>query len=447
MRKFLVAFAAFSVAACSSGDGFTDDTGGTNECSLAGQKQFVLDAMNAWYLWNDRLPGNVNPGDYPTPEALLAFLTTFSPDDGSGQPIDDFSFIGSAEADQQFFGEGKYWGFGFSWRSVAAGDIRFTRVFADSPAGTAVPALGRGQRIIALDGRTIDVIEAAEGVAAVLNNESVEFTIRRLDGTEFSVPITKDVVTIDPVPQAFRIQRAGLPDIGYLELATFVSTADAELDAVFADFSDNNVTDVIIDLRYNGGGLVSTAELLGDLFGGAVAPGLPFSKTLFNADRAAENNREKLFALLANSINLSRLVVIATRGTASASEMVTNGMAPHVAVTIVGDNTFGKPVGQVGFEFCEKILRPTAFQNVNADDFGDYFDGLPVTAGCEAADDLDVAVGADADPNMIAALSYIDTGACQAGAAPAVLAKPGVPPELQRPELHGPPWREFAGAY
>ena len=62
-------------------------------------------------------------------------------------------------------------------------------------------------------------------------------------------------------------------------------------------------------------------------------------------------------------------------------------MIPHVDVEIVGDRTFGKPVGQIGLEFCEKILRPTAFQTVNADGVGDYFNGLPVGAGCDAADD------------------------------------------------------------
>ena len=72
-------------------------------------------------------------------------------------------------------------------------------------------------------------------------------------------------------------------------------------------------------------------------------------------------------------------------------------------VTIVGADTFGKPVGQIGLEFCDQILRPTSFQTLNADDFGDYFDGLPVD--CAAADDLNEAVGADTDPNVVAALA------------------------------------------
>jgi len=124
---------------------------------------------------------------------------------------------------------------------------------------------------------------------------------------------------------------------------------------------------------------------------------------------------------------------------------VTNSMEPHVEVTIVGDTTFGKPIGQVGFEFCEKILRPTAFQTVNADDFGDYFDGLPVD--CAADDDLNVAVGADTDPNLVAALGYLDTGSCPVAAAPGGMMKPATREGLPQLDRRGPPWREFADAF
>ena len=445
MRKILAILSALSLVACgASFFGNDNQQGGPVSCTNTGQKDFVLTAMQDWYLWNDLLPNNVNVDDYATPEDLLAYLTTFSPDDGTGQPIDVFSFINSAEADAQFFGEGTFEGFGFSWRFVAADDVRLSRVFSGSPA--AMGGLARGQRIVALDGRTVAEIEAAEGMNAAFDADPLEFTMRETDGvTEFTVTIAKDIVTIDPVPQSRIIDAGAGHMVGYLELSTFISTADPALDTVFAQFNAAGVNDVIIDLRYNGGGLVSTAELLGDFFGGDVAENLIFSKTNFNADRAADNNAVEFFDRLANSVSLSRLVVIATRGTASASELVTNGMEPHVEVTIVGDRTFGKPVGQVGFEFCEKILRPTAFQTVNADDFGDYFDGLPVD--CAAADDLNIPVGADTDPNMIVALGYLETGACPVAAVPDSMSKPGVSQDSPRLDRRGPPWREFAGAY
>ena len=138
-------------------------------------------------------------------------------------------------------------------------------------------------------------------------------------------------------------------------------------------------------------------------------------------------------------------MVIASRGTASASELVTNGMIPHVNVAIVGDRTFGKPVGQIGLEFCDKILRPTAFRLANADGDGDYFDGLPVD--CPAADDLSVAIGADSDPNMVAALGYLDTGACPVVAAPGNQQKPSPAYPQMMPEPNAPPERVILGAY
>ena len=451
MRKFTVFLSALLVAACSSGNGDSTDGPPVAACSLEGQKQFVLDNMRAWYFWNDLLPAQVDTSQFATPDELLAFLTTFSPDltpdDGVDNPVDRFSFINTAAADQAFFGEGKFEGFGFSSR-FEGNDLRLTRVFVDSPANRA--GLARGQQIVALNGRTVADILATEGVAginALFDLSPLEFTMREIDASEFTVEITQDIVTIDPVPQArIIVDPNGVrPPVGYMELATFISTADAEMDAVFANFRAQGINDVILDLRYNGGGLVSTSELLGDFLGGDVAENLVYSKTVFNELRAPANNSTEFFERRVNSMSLVRLVVIASGSTASASELVINGMDPHVEVIIVGDDTFGKPVGQVGLEFCEKILRPTAFQTQNANDFGDYFFGLPVD--CAAADDLDVAVGADNDPNIEAALSYLDTGACPStpvpGSARFKLEAAQPVPQL---ELRGTPAREFANA-
>jgi hypothetical protein len=435
MHRYASLMVLLFLGACSvSSDGGNDNL---YSCSNKDQKAFVRDATLDWYLWNDLLPDKVKVSDFDDPVELLASLIQV-------QPLDNYSYIGSAFADAAYFGAGQYQGFGFSWRRVAADDVRLTRVFAGSPA--AVAGFARGQRIVALDGRSVAEIEAAEGIGAALDAATISFTMREIDGVaEFTASVSESIVTINPLPQWRLIPTAGGPPIGYLELSAFISTADSMLDTVFANFRANDVTDVIVDLRYNGGGLVNTAELFGDLLGGAVAENLTFSKTLFNADRSAEFDTETFFARLANSISLSRLVVIATQSTASASELVTNSMMSHVDVAIVGDRTFGKPVGQVGFEFCGNILRLTAFQTVNADGLGDYFGGLP--ADCPAVDDLNLPVGDAADPNMVAAVSYMETGACPAAPASAVQAKPASLQGRAGEERRGPPWREFAGAW
>lgn len=448
MRILVSLTLAFSLAACSSSSDSGDETPSTETdtgaCGIDGQKQFVLDNLYAWYLWNDLLPSNISIDDYAGPEELVDTVTLqFGPQDANGNPVDRFSSVGSAQADAEFFGEGRYEGFGFSYRFDMPNEPRLSRVFSDSPAADG--GLQRGQTIVRLDDRSIADITANEGISAALDKDTVVFEMRQVDGSLFSVPIARGIVTIDPVPQWRIIDAGNGIRIGYIELAQFISTAEPEFEAVFSQFVAAGVDDVIIDLRYNGGGLVRTANLLGDYLGAFANDARVFSETRFNADRAPDNNSTQLFARQANSVDLGRLVVIATRGTASASELVANSLDAWFDVTIVGGNTFGKPIGQIGLTFCDKILRPTSFQTVNAAGEGDYFDGLPVD--CPATDDLDFAVGADDDPNMVAAMTYLNTGACPAAALSGQQQKATAPASVEWRDRRGPPHREFSDAH
>jgi C-terminal processing protease CtpA/Prc len=420
---------------CSGGSsGFSGPQVGTDACTNDAQKQFVLDVMRDVYFWYDLLPTDLDLSLYATPEELLENLIL-------SQPLDSFSYITSAESDAQFFGQGQFQGFGFSTRFEAADDLRFTRVFSGSPAAQA--GFQRGQRIVELGGRTIaDIVatDGTEGVFAVFDQSPLDYLIRNRDGSEFAATVSHDIVTINPVPQWRVIDMDGVP-VGYVELATFVSTADPAFSTVFSEFSAAGVTDVIIDMRYNGGGLVNTARLLGDYLGGLV-PARVFSLTVFN-DKNTASNQTEFFEPFANvSVNLSRLVVIATSGTASASELVINSMEPHADVTIVGDTTFGKPVGQVGVQFCDKILRATAFETLNALIEGGYFDGLPVD--CPVADDLGEVVGSDTDANLITALTVVETGGCPAASG---IQKAELRQVRHRMEMRGSARREYAGAF
>ncbi|MGI9247403.1 MAG: S41 family peptidase [Woeseiaceae bacterium] len=451
MRNLTGALIVAALTACGGGgSGQTVPQIGTAACENDGQKQFVLDNLYAWYLWNDLLPTGIDIADYATPEELVSVVTReFGPQDADGNPVDLFSSVGSAQADSEFLGEGKLGEiFGFSYRLVdqAATDFRIVRVFSGSPAATGNPPLARGQRILTLNGRSVAEITGSEGISTFFsNNDTVEFEIERVGANDFTT-ITKAAVTIDPIPQWRLIDRGeGVAPVGYMQFDTFVSTADAIFNTVFADFKAAGVNDLIIDLRYNGGGRLSTTNLLGDYLGGSVAQNLVFSRTEYNADRAAANNSTEFFDLLGNSISLSRLIIVATRSTASASELVTNGMIPHVDVAIVGDRTLGKPVGQIGLEFCDKILRPTSFRFANADGVGDFFEGLPVD--CAAPDDLSTGIGADDDPNVVAALSYLNTGACPVAAVSAEKLKSEGELRVEELDRRGPPEREFLDAY
>ena len=213
MRLTTFFLLAFLFAGCTVSEDGPPQLGDA-ACTNNGQKQFVFDAMQDVYFWNTSLPASVDLSAHASPEDLLAFLKTFSPINAStGLPIDRFSFINTAAADSAFFGEGQFEGFGFSWRYEAAGDVRFTRVFSDSPANTA--GFIRGHRIIALAGRTITDIDANEGVSAMFGMDPLEFTIRRLDDSEYTVTVTKDVVTINPLPQ-WRVIDTATGSVGYI---------------------------------------------------------------------------------------------------------------------------------------------------------------------------------------------------------------------------------------
>ena len=449
-----------ALAGCGGGGGGGGNPVATG-CPPDVQKQSVLDIMQDWYFWNDdpqqqaKYQG-LNLTSFATADELLSQLRfrPFEFDRG-------FSFITTVEADEQFLAEGEFLGFGFGSRYVnppANDDLRITQTFVGSPAETA--GFRRGYRILSVDGRTIAEINQAEGLTEAFGprEEGIErtFRLRDLVGAEFEVVVTKALFNIDPVPDvpARVIDRNGRP-VGYVNFLTFVSTADAELDGLFSQFRNQNVADLVIDLRYNGGGLVSTAERLADLIGGAVVGNQLFSQTRYNSARSS-NNTSRRFQSLSQSLPLlQRVVFITSGGSASASELVPNGLAPHLVVALAGARTFGKPVGQSAFDYCngQFRLRAVSFELLNANDEGGFFNGLPqpgssIAALCEAPDDLDFPLGDPNEASLAAALSYIDTLACP----PAPLAVEKFRPGLGFHEdiplpTHAAPEQRYAGAF
>jgi len=408
--------AATVVVGCGGGSDGSAGSAATPSCSIAEQRREIFDFMFEWYFFNDEPEqqqkyDGLNLSDFPTPEILLSFLRYRPSEFDRG-----FSFLTTTSADDQFFGEGQFVGFGFGSKFVDPPfnvDLRVTQVFAGSP--SALAGFLRGQRIVAIDGRTIAEINAAEGVTAALgaNEAGVTrtFLMRNPDGSEFEVTVTKALVTIDPLETTTIFDVAGAK-VGYLDFRTFISTADDQLNVAFAEFAAQNVTALVVDLRYNGGGLVSTAELLADLIGGVIADGQVLSETRFNSAKSTLNQFE-LFQQRPGSLSLLQQVVFITTGSsASASELVINSLFPHTVVALVGSTTFGKPVGQAGFPYCddELLLRAVTFETVNALSEGQYFDGLNVT--CNAEDELAFAVGDPAEASLASALQFIETGMC-----------------------------------
>ena len=237
-------------------------------------------------------------------------------------------------------------------------------------------------------------------------------------GVEKVVTVTKADYSILPVSPRYgaKILDDGGRKVGYVNLRTFITPADPALRTAFDNFRAQGITQVIVDLRYNGGGLVSIAKLMGDLMG-ANRAGSVFSYTTFNSQKTA-NNETAYFTPQAQSIAPMKLAFIGTGGTASASELVINAFTPylHANSALIGSNTYGKPVGQIALDLaaCDDRLRVIAFRTENANHVGDYYTGLAgkVEASCQAADDILRPLGDPSEASVKGALDFLAGRTC-----------------------------------
>jgi C-terminal processing protease CtpA/Prc len=407
------------IAACGGGDG---DAGDSPGCSAAREKRFVLDTAREWYLFRDQLPDGVDPDQYATAAELLDALTAEARADGKDR---FFSYVTTRQADDAILQEGQFVGFGFRSR-IEDDRLWLTDVYEGSPA--AAGGLTRGAEITHLDSGSgfvpmSTVLEGDPELATAFGpaTEGVERGMRFVPpgGEPVEAVFTKAVVTILPVP-ADGVRVLALPanpavPVAYLGLRTFTTTAEAPLREAYASFREQGIEYFIVDLRYNGGGLVRIAELIGDLNGQARAGSDVYFHQLFNEAKSGRNTVRR-FDPQGESVAPVRIAFITTGLTASASEIVINSLSPWAEVAIVGEDTLGKPVGQSAFDAsgCDLRLRLVAFRFTNSEDSGDYYDGLASTLpfACRAGDDLALRPGDPAEASTTEALAWLGTGAC-----------------------------------
>jgi len=369
-------------------------------CSTIQQNLFVRDTMSDIYLWYREIP-RVDPADFKSPDAYLQAIRF--------RPIDDtFSYITDRAANDALFSNSEYVGFGFSstWQGD---DLRITQVFPGSAAEDA--GLLRGDHIVEINGRTVaQLLETGEIANAFGPAEAgviADIVFVRGDA-RFRGHMVKRTAVIPTVSNTRVIEQDGRR-IGYVFFRNFVEPSVAALDEAFAELRRQRVTELILDLRYNGGGLVNVAQHLGGLIGGTLTSGQVFAEYAHN-DRNTFRNRTLRFESSNNALALTRVFAITTRASASASELVINALRPFLPVVVIGDRTYGKPVGQYAIPFCDKVLAPVSFALRNANGEGDYFDGLQTT--CPAIDDLDHQIADASEASIREALTFIATGAC-----------------------------------
>lgn len=200
---------------------------------------------------------------------------------------------------------------------------------------------------------------------------------------------------------------------GYVNLRTFISTADPALRQAFAAFRAAGVANLIVDMRDNGGGLVSIADLMTNLLGANRSTSDVIDHTTFRLEKSA-NNGTACFTPQPESIAPTKVTFIGTGGTASASELVIAAYIPylHGNAALIGTNTCGKPVGQIALDraACDDRLRVIAFALQNSARRGACHDGLSgiVEASCRAGDDLTHPLGSPLEASTRSALDFLE---------------------------------------
>lgn len=373
------------------------DPANSNNANAATNRTFY-NYMKEWYLWYDKMPV-VNPNDYPEPEELLEVLRY--------KTLDRFSYVEKAATFQQFFEEGKSVGYGFLPVYDQDNNLRVAQVYKDSPMGKA--GVDRGYKIQKINGRNVNDM-TAETLGDILFEEKagVQTAFQVVDPAGNAKGVTVTTASFNLNTVLYRnVYEVGGRKVGYLVFTAFIQKSVNELNDAFTWFKSQGVNELIVDLRYNGGGSVAVSQHLAGLISGPKAAGKVFVQYTFN-DKKTEENIAINIESKAQSLNLDRVVIITGRRTASASEALVNGLRPFMPALTVGGTSYGKPVGMIPEEAGGYTIVPIMFKVANANGESDYFEGIK--ADGPASDDVSLPFGDPKEARLQQALYYIQNG-------------------------------------
>jgi len=389
--------------------------GGGGTVSSTTIKDSVLLLTKDVYLWNSQIPASFNVQNYSDPAAIMTAIQPFSMEPGFSSAVDKWSFAMKKTEWDQMSGNTGHVGttaatgdFGFTVFFRAEGDLRVRLVEPNSPAGMA--GVERSWRITSINGNTnITTGNSNFIINAIYSSGSGSFVFQKPEGGLVTLNLTAVTYAKKPV-YLDTVYHINGKTIGYLVFNSFlgnINTINAEFQRVFSRFAAEQVTDVVVDLRYNGGGYVALAEQLSNYLVKPGANGSLMMKQLYNSQNSANNqvtNYRK-----AGSLNLDDIYFIVGRGTASASELVINNLKPYIDVKLVGASaTHGKPVGFFPIPVSDWYIFPVSFRTVNKNGEGNYFNGFAVNA--QVADGLDKDWGDVNEASLASAIRNITTG-------------------------------------
>ena len=448
------------------GNAFPDQPGSTTI-----ENFWLRSWTNETYLFNDEVTDQ-DPSAFDDRIEYFNLMRTFAVEP-SGEDRDDFHFSQSTEEFLEGRNSAPTASYGVSFSAIASSPPRDFRVrYTDpgTPASTIVNGRAnfvRGDRILEIDG--VDFINGTDvdtlnaGLFPENAGEVHDFRLQAPNGDIFNVTLTAADLTSDPVN---RVEIIDTPSgkVGYVLFNTFspFSSEEEIFDAITA-LDTEGVTDLVLDLRYNGGGLLAIAAELGFMVAGSAATdGRVFEDLRFNASSGNRNpvtgstnnaipflSQGQGFSVPAGqplpSLNLNRVYILSTESTCSASEAVINGLrGVDIEVVLIGDTTCGKPYGFYPTDNCGITYFTLQFQGINDKGFGDFADGfIPNNSGaafgvripgCQVTDNLNSVLGDEAEPLLAAALQFRQNGTCPAVTTSVSFGTKSLPP-LSDPDL------------
>ncbi|CAN5398757.1 S41 family peptidase [soil metagenome] len=436
--------------------------------TLSTEKAWIRAFVNETYLWYTEVP-TVNPAPYvvgatvpyvnPSTNAqgFIGLSSNYDVVDAyfnsqrtsattaSGKPKDQFHFTYPTTEWQALSTKGSTVGFGFQLAMVSSTGPRKVVVAYTSPATPAAANnLGRGAEIVSVNGVSVatgtDTTTLNEGLFAPVDGKQYTFVVLDLGAAAArTITMTASNVTSVPVQNA-RTLPAPNNGVGYIQFNDHIATAENQLIAAVNQLKAANggagISDLVLDLRYNGGGYLDVASELAYMIAGPTATtGKNFEQLVFNdknpfgvtAAQAAVpfHNKTQGFSTTAGQalphLDLPRVFVVTSSGTCSASEAIINGLrGAGITVIQIGGTTCGKPYGFFPEDNCSTTYFTVQFKGVNNLGFGDYADGFIPGAGagatnlpgCAVADDFTKQLGDPLEGRLAAALMYRNSGVC-----------------------------------
>ncbi|MDB5278631.1 MAG: hypothetical protein JWR61_3586 [Ferruginibacter sp.] len=405
-------------------------------------KDLLMDSLYLYtkevYLWHEVIPSYAafNPRQYTGSTDLIAaqnemtairalqpqdkkhgysFVTTQAGSDAiqTGADEDYGFFIKAAALDKALPYDSVHWFVEY--------------VYKASPSGTA--GVQRGWYISKINNTAIGYDDAS---VTILNDiffgtgTSASFTFTKQDGSTVAMNLTKAAFTANSVLYTDVIT-AGAKKTGYIVFNQFFGAGSVtELNTAFTDFASKGINELVVDLRYNHGGSTSTQDAFADLIAPASANGQTMYTYMFNDSLTAGKfpllKRKPGFSNVsflpadntqtfekAGSVNiLSRVFFIVSGETASASELLINNLRPYMDVKLIGDTTYGKPVGFFPISIFNYAIYPISFKTVNSAGSAEYYDGFAPDK--LSPDGVNKNWGDQTEPCLGAALKYISTG-------------------------------------